>query len=108
MLPVSLPAPLPSPPPTRVLRLHFVFAFVPVYDDPNFPLTADGRVHHLDVKLGEGAFNSCCQPPRCCPLTPARPPSPRTWLRQVQPPGPYALCMHHGRAGGCCQPNPVA
>ena len=25
-----------------------------IYKDPNFPLTADGRVHHLDVKRGEG------------------------------------------------------
>lgn len=25
-----------------------------VYSDPNFPLTEDGRVHHLNVKPGEG------------------------------------------------------
>lgn len=29
-----------------------------VYSDPNFPLTADGRVHHLNVKKGEGMTDS--------------------------------------------------
>lgn len=29
-----------------------------VYLDPNFPKTLDGRVHHLDLRFGEGACRS--------------------------------------------------
>jgi hypothetical protein len=48
-----------------------------VYDDPNFPLTADGRVHHLDVKLGEGGL-------RCgLGATPAVVPAPSQALAMV-------------------------
>lgn len=34
-----------------MVLLHVVLPAV--YKDPNFPM-ADGRVHHLDVKAGEG------------------------------------------------------
>ena len=60
---------------SRFFNLTKKHSSAAVYSDPNFPLTEDGRVHHLNVKPGQGtsisaSARSCAQLHAVCSCQP--------------------------------------